>query len=744
MNFIKSTKKLIAFSTFFALISIYISCKNEASVNNNYTTIEPVTSTFVGGTSCKTCHEDEYALWENSHHDQAMKIADSSTILANFNNTSFSHKGIKSTFFKKEGDFFVNTEGPDGSYKDYKILYTFGVTPLQQYIVKFPNGKYQCLITAWDSVKNKWFHLQPNLDIVHDEWMHWSGGSMNWNNMCADCHSTNLQKNFNAETDTYATKFSEINVNCEACHGPSSEHVSFYEKEEQTGTPPRMYMGANMNSKELVQKCARCHSRRVQLTEFFDYKGHFLDHYDPQLLTDPTYFLDGQIRDEDYVYASFVQSKMYRLGISCKDCHDVHSMKLKKEGNNLCLSCHVPKYDTYEHHYHKANTEASQCINCHMTGRTYMGNDFRRDHSFRVPRPDQSVNFNTPNACNNCHDDKSATWASNFIIEKYGEKRADHFSDHMLKGYGGNKDGFYEVFSNQLYPEIARATAINQYINQPLTQVDVEDLLKYLKDSSVMVRTETVRAIEETGLNQYSAKILPLLKDSTRVVRIAAARYFTLKNEEKLGNPDFEKAHKEYLTQLNFSLDFASGNHQKALYFQSKNNTEEAIKYYEKAIEIDNYYNMSRMDLALLNYQIGLTEKSEQLYLKVIEQEPKFGLTYYMLGLLYNEQGNTQKSLEFLKLASEREPARVNTFYNYALKLQENKDYKLSISTIEKGLRLFPNNERLLYTKAIGFINLENLEKAYEAAILLNNINPNNPNYQQLIKNIETSIQNKI
>jgi len=744
MNFIKSTKKLIAFSTFFALISIYISCKNEASVNNNYTTIEPVTSTFVGGTSCKTCHEDEYALWENSHHDQAMKIADSSTILANFNNTSFSHKGIKSTFFKKEGDFFVNTEGPDGNYKDYKILYTFGVTPLQQYIVKFPNGKYQCLITAWDSVKNKWFHLQPNLDIVHDEWMHWSGGSMNWNNMCADCHSTNLQKNFNAETDTYATKFSEINVNCEACHGPSSEHVSFYEKEEQTGTPPKMYMGANMNSKELVQKCARCHSRRVQLTEFFDYKGHFLDHYDPQLLTDPTYFLDGQIRDEDYVYASFVQSKMYRLGISCKDCHDVHSMKLKKEGNNLCLSCHVPKYDTYEHHYHKANTEASQCINCHMTGRTYMGNDFRRDHSFRVPRPDQSVNFNTPNACNNCHDDKSATWASNFIIEKYGEKRADHFSDHMLKGYGGNKDGFLEVFSNQLYPEIARATAINQYINQPLTQVDVEDLLKYLKDSSAMVRTETVRAIEETGLNQYSAKILPLLNDSTRVVRIAAARYFTLKNEEKLGNPDFEKAHKEYLTQLNFSLDFASGNHQKALYFQSKNNTEEAIKYYEKAIEIDNYYNMSRMDLALLNYQIGLTEKSEQLYLKVIEQEPKFGLTYYMLGLLYNEQGNTQKSLEFLKLASEREPARVNTFYNYALKLQENKDYKLSISTIEKGLRLFPNNERLLYTKAIGFINLENLEKAYEAAILLNNINPNNPNYQQLIKNIETSIQNKI
>jgi tetratricopeptide (TPR) repeat protein len=741
MNFRKLKNKLVILYSFLIIVLTCASCKNE-TFKKQYTDIQSVEATFVGGNSCKSCHEEEYALWENSHHDQAMKIADSSSVLANFNNTTFTHKGVKSSFFKKDGHFYVNTEGPDGNYYDYKIIYTFGVTPLQQYIVQFPNGKYQCLMTAWDSVKNKWFHLQPDLDIAHTEWMHWTGGSMNWNNMCADCHSTNLQKNYNPETDVYATSYSEINVNCEACHGPSSEHVSFYEKEDSKGTPPEMYMGMNMNSKELVQKCARCHSRRAQITEFFDYEGHFLDHYDPQLLTDPTYFLDGQIRDEDYVYASFVQSKMYGLGISCKDCHDMHSMKLKKEGNDLCLSCHVPKYDTYEHHFHKANTEASLCVNCHMTGRTYMGNDFRRDHSFRIPRPDQSVNFDTPNACNNCHDDKSATWAADFIIEKYGPERADHFSDHLLKGYGGNKDGFYEVFSNELYPEIARATAINQFINQPLTQVDIQDLLKYLKDPSPMVRTETLRAIEKTGLSQYSNNFLPLLKDSVRVVRIAAARYFMHKNEEKLEDPDFQKANKEYLTQLNLSLDFASGNHQKALYFQSKNNTEEAIKHYERAIEIDNYYNMSRMNLALINYQIGLTEKSEQLYLKVIEQEPNFALSYYMLGLLYNELGNSEKSLNYLKLASEREPASVNTFYNYALKLQENKDNKLSLSTIEKGLKLFPNDERLLYIKAIGLINLNDLEKAYETAVVLININPNSPNYQQLLQNIQISIQN--
>ena len=377
-----------------------------------------------------------------------------------------------------------------------------------------------------------------------------------------------------------------------------------------------------------------------------------------------------------------------------------------------------------------------------MTGRTYMGNDFRRDHSFRVPRPDQSINFNTPNACNNCHTDKSASWAADFIIEKYGKERADHFSDHLLKGYGGNKDGFHEVFSNKIYPEIARATAINQYINQPLTELDVQGLLKYLKDPSPLVRAETLRAIEKTGLNQYSTTILPLIKDSIRVVRIAAAQYFSLKNEEILENPDYSKANAEYLTQMNLSLDFASGNHQKALYYQSKNNTQQAIKHYEKAIEIDNYYNMSRMNLALINYQIGQTEKSEQLYLKVIEQEPNFALSYYMLGLLYNELGNNEKSLKYLKLASEKEPANVNSFYNYAIKLQENKELKLSISVIEKGLLLFPNNERLLYIKTIAFINLNDLGNAYECAIILTKLNPNNTDYQQLIQNIQTSIQN--
>ena len=152
-NLIQLYIRSLRIISIYFLISIgIISCnsidkKGTTSIDSDYKT-----ATFVGSESCKSCHETAYELWENSHHDQAMKIADSTSILANFNNTTFTHNNVKSTFYKKEGDFYVNTTDENGVYTDYKIIYTFGFFPLQQYIVQFPNGEYNCLLTAWDPV----------------------------------------------------------------------------------------------------------------------------------------------------------------------------------------------------------------------------------------------------------------------------------------------------------------------------------------------------------------------------------------------------------------------------------------------------------------------------------------------------------------------------------------------------------------------------------------------------------------
>ncbi len=727
----------------FGLLSIFVSCKQIAK--EEYVPIEPsyYHASFVGAGSCVECHQKEYKDWENSHHDQAMKLADSTTILADFNNTSFTHNNVKSSFFRKGADYFVNTQGEDGTYRDFKIVYTYGVTPLQQYIVAFPNGEFNCLLTAWDTKKKKWYHLQPDLDIKHDEWINWSGGSQRWNTMCADCHSTDLKKNYDLTTGVYNTSFSEINVACEGCHGPASEHVSFYKDAEEKALkgeePPPLYLGANIASKELVDKCARCHSRRTNLTPFFDYKGDFMDHYYPRMLEEPLYELDGQIKDEVYVYSSFIQSKMYAEGVSCKDCHNVHSLSLKREGNDLCLNCHTPDYNTAEHHFHPLNTEASLCINCHMDGKLYMGNDYRRDHSFRIPRPDQSVAYNTPNACNKCHTDKTAEWAAKFIKNKFGPERADHFSDHLLKGYLGDYNEFKKVFSNKSYPDIARATALSLYADSPISKEEILNLTLYLNDSSVFVRNETVRGLERIADPTFANRVVPMLEDSLRVVRISAAHYFNSIDKSLVKESEaFKKANKEYLVELDTNSDFPAGLHQLGVYEQGQGNYEKAIEYYKKAILEDNYNNRSRMNLALLNYQMGKPSESETLYLKVIEQEPEFSYPYYMLGLLYNETGEVKKALEFLSKAILKDPPNINAYSNYALLLQQQASNEASIEVINKGLKQFPLEEKLLYIKLLGELNLQLRYEAIETTGILLQLNPNNTDYLQIMKQLQS------
>jgi len=430
----------------------------------------------------------------------------------------------------------------------------------------------------------------------------------------------------------------------------------------------------------------------------------------------------------------------YYNGISCRDCHDVHSLKLKKTGNDLCMSCHTPNYNTKEHHFHEIGTDGASCVNCHMPGRYYMGNDFRRDHSFRIPRPDQSVKFNVPNACNTCHKDKSAAWASDFVIEKYGPNRADHFSDHMLKGFYEDYNQFKFVLENKQYPEIIRASALNQYTNAPLTAQELNALSVYLKDSSVFIRNQAVMAFEKTSNAAVKSKIAPLLKDSVRSVRISAASYFNKSFVDKMGVQDFDAANKEFLNQMDINADFASGQHARAIYFQEKGNVEAAVDAYKKAIKIDNRYNRSRMNLALIYYQQGLVKESEALYLKVIEQEPAFSYAYYMLGLLYNELGDTSKSMNYLKLACEKEPFNANAFYNYIIMLQQKGDYKTSVEIANKAIKLSPNNERVLYVKLIGLINLKIFKEASNVCMLLIQINPNNQEYQQILGNINQSL----
>ena len=503
---------------------------------------------YLGDQTCKSCHETEFQAWKNSHHDLAMQEATDETVLGNFNETVFTSQGVTSTFFKKEGKFYVNTEGPDGALQDFEIKYTFGVEPLQQYLIAFPKGRYQCLLIAWDTQKKQWFDLMPGERLKTDDWLHWTKGSMTWNTMCADCHSTYLEKNYDEENDAYDTKWAIIDVSCEACHGPGAKHLEYVNsptfKDGQKISGSFLQLTPNLSNKAQVEECGRCHARRGPLTNVFDHTGDLMDHYQIETLRPGLYHPDGQILEEVYVYGSFTQSKMYHNNVYCTSCHDPHSLQLKFDGNALCTQCHEPqKYDVETHHFHKTDTDGAACINCHMPGKLYMVNDFRRDHSFRIPRPDLSIYYDTPNACNQCHDDQNARWAADAIEKWYGNERRTHFSPALAAAQSGDLTAIpflLEMVGDTSYPAIVQATAV-QLFSQINAQETNQKIYESLKNANPLIRYSAMGAFENSPVEDRLRYISPLLTDSVRAIRTNAA-YLLADIDENLFQGDLKSA----------------------------------------------------------------------------------------------------------------------------------------------------------------------------------------------------------
>ncbi len=701
---------------------------------------------FLGDQTCKNCHSNQFNDWEGSHHDKAMQIASEAAISANFNDAKFTSQGVTSRFFKKGLDFYVNTEGPDGTYSDYKIEYTFGVTPLQQYIVKFPDGHFQCLRTAWDTEKKQWFDLYPDFKVVHSEWLHWSRGGLNWNTMCADCHSTNVRKNYDQSTHSYDTKFALINVSCEACHGPGKAHVEDVNRlGDQYKYSGKLKMTLETKPKVLVDQCARCHMRREQISEQFNFEGSMLDHYFPQLITEPIYHPDGQILDEDYVYGSFVQSKMYHNDVTCTDCHNAHSLKLKFEDNRLCSQCHVPEtYDTPAHHFHENGSEGAACINCHMPGKFYMGNDFRRDHSFRIPRPDLSITYNTPNACVTCHKDKDNAWANDAFLKQYGPLDNTHFSELLAPGLRGHLNGLESLLTlakDTTYPEIARASGVKAMRNY-MNANTVNEMLRFLNDESPLVRGATLDVLSEINTIEYANYLLPLLKDDKRAIRVKA--FFGLGELRETQIPAaykavYEKVKVEFFTALEVTSDFTGGRIKRADYYLKKGDLVKGIEGYESALEIDNLNNIIRTNLANLYYNNGQFEKAESAFKIIIEQEPTYGPTYYSLGLLLSELERTAEAIEQMNIAQTYMPDNIRIYYNLGLLYNKIGLTEKAERTILKGLKIAPQNENLLYALAYHYFQHEQLNKAKNIATRLLEIAPGNAQYRTFLQQLNAA-----
>lgn len=691
---------------------------------------------FVGRERCAVCHPREQEAWRGSHHDLAMQEATDNTVLGDFNDASFTHFGVTSRFFRREGGFFVTTEGPDGKLQDYEIRYTFGITPLQQYLIAFPDGRMQALSIAWDSRPReagggRWFHLYPHERIPPQDELHWTRGSQNWNWMCAECHATNLKRHYDAATDRYRTTWSEIDVSCEACHGPGSNHLVWAERlagnqpvapalaetkglaialderrgvswsQDANGQPVRT---PPLKSRREIEICAQCHSRRAGLADGLSHGGPLMATHDPLVLLQGAYFADGQQQDEVYNYGSFLQSRMYAQGVTCSDCHDPHSGRTHAPGNSLCAQCHAPaRFDQPGHTLHPLGTAGAQCVACHMPTRTYMVIDPRHDHALRVPRPDIAQHVGAPDPCTGCHLDRDAAWAAERIAAAFGPERKGYqpFATALQaarRGEPGAASLLTRLIQDSQAPAIARATAVRE-LEAYLSPSSLPLISLALKDADPLVRGAALETLLALPPQQRPALAMPLLDDPLHMVRLKAARALAPVGVEGLSaaqQAKLDQAFQDYVSSQEANAERPEAHLNLGLFHLDRRQYQDAEVAYRAALKLDATFAPAYGNLADLYRATGRGPEAEAVLLQGLRVRPDDGALSHALGLLRVRQKRPAEALRYLERAVTLSPDNARYAYVLAVALHDTGKPKEARAALERALVVFPYDRDLL------------------------------------------------
>jgi tetratricopeptide (TPR) repeat protein len=650
---------------------------------------------YVDESTCAGCHADAARAWRDSHHAKAMAPATPESVRGDFGGTTFRHGGVETRFRRDADRYLVRTDGPDGKPAEFEVAWTFGWSPLQQYLVPMPGGRLQALQVAWDTERRRWFHLLPDEKAPPGDVLHWTGRYQTANTMCVACHTTGYEKRHDAATDTYASTWHAPNVGCQACHGPGERHLAWARaradgRAAPAGSPGDRRMGLVADPRPphgQVETCAACHSRRTELTAAHVPGAPRLDHHLPTLLLPGLYHADGQQLDEVFVDGSFRQSRMHRAGVTCTDCHDAHGGKVRAQGNATCTQCHAPSpdkrfpaaagtYDAPSHHFHREGSAGAQCTACHMPSKTYMRVQARPDHSIRVPRPDLTVSIGTPNACTQCHADRSPQWAADEVARRFPDPRhrGPHYGEVFAAaraGRPGSAAGLAALAADRGQPGIVRATALDMLRGDPRTGDTVR--VEATRDPDPEVRAAAADSLEAFAPSARLHALGPLLADPVRAVRIAAARALSSVPPEAVDaslRPRLDAALAEYVAAQQVTLDLPGARLNLAVVAQNAGRTDEAERQYLAALRIDPDFTPARANLARLYNAAGRNADAERVLAEGLAREPGIGELRYSLALLLAEQGRDAEALAALREAAKAMPDRARVHYNLGLALQ--------------------------------------------------------------------------
>ncbi len=732
-------------------------------------------ATYVGTTTCAGCHAEQHEVWRTSQHEQAMAEATPERVLGNFSDVTVAHGGRETRFFRRGAEFWVQTDGADGAPADFQVRYTFGVDPLQQYLIAMPDGRIQALSVAWDSRPataggQRWFHLYGDEPIPAGDELHWTGRQQNWNFMCADCHSTNLRKNYDPGTNRFATTWSEINVACEACHGPGSDHtrwarasslarglfwrgtngltVALNERAGVTWTFNTATMkperSTTRTSENEVMTCAPCHARRAQIADGFRPGLPLHDFYVPATIEPGLFHADGQQHDEVYTYTSFLQSRMNHAGVTCSDCHDPHSARLRATGNAVCTQCHVPpRYDTQDHHRHAAGSTGAACVSCHMPERTYMVVDPRRDHGFRVPRPDLSVSMGVPNACTDCHTTQSNTWAAARVREWYGRDAtgsqtfaAALYADEVNRPEA--TDLLARTANDPQQPPIVRASALARLAGRP-SPAAVASASAALSDADASVRLAAVRAAAGLPPRERLALAGPALVDPVRAVRLEAARLLAPSAgaiANAAGQDVLDRTIGELRASFRFNADRPESRNADAALLAARGRIDEAMATYRSALALAPDDAATYINLADLQSQQGREGDADATLRQGLAQVGARADLLHAHGLSLVRAGRRDEAVGALERAAAAAPEVARFSYALAVALHSTGAGDRAISVLDATLARHPTDRDSLIALATFHRDAGRRAAALSAAERLARAYPDDPGAQALLDSL--------
>ncbi len=684
-----------------------------------------------GAQDCKVCHLEQFEDWSHSQHAHANRLVNPVTDGPAFNPTRIFKEGLLTTkVSEKWNRLIVRQTGPGGISSTHRAVAVIGVEPLIQYLTPFPGGRLQVINPAYDPVKKDWFDIYKGEPREAHEWGFWKNGGMNWNSRCAYCHTTGFEKNYDVATDSYASRWKAMGISCAQCHGPLDGHA---------GNP---MVPVRLNPQQVMSGCASCHSRREELTGKFHAGENFDDHFRVALpdLSD-IYFPDGQVRDEDFEYGSFLISKMGHAGITCLDCHNPHSGKLKLpvENNAMCLSCHTPPgqraatpiADAVAHSHHKQDSMGNRCVECHMPQTTYMARDPRRDHGFTIPDPRLTKELGIPNSCNRCHADQSADWAIRWTEEWYG-KKMERPSRERARLIGRARAGdpavsrpimdFFKTEPNAAW----RASLVSMLEGREQDPAIQDFLAGAATDESPLVRATAVRS-----LDRFKPDVLQrALSDPSRTVRIGAS-WQLLMNRQTIP----AGARSEIENFLSHASDEAGGAFQLARLAAVENRLPEMERWVGLATSRDPSSGMFQQSAQLM-YQAGRLTEAKSFFVRSLAADPHNADTTYSLALLEAELNNSKRSLELLRKTVSLAPDFGRAWYNLGLAEASYGDLPASARALERAESLLPQSPDPAFALATVQLRMKDTAKAAEAARRALIADPSHPGAQGLLRQL--------